>query len=247
MDQRKVILFGLLFIFSAVFGQKTSPSLVDIGKRFLGKPYRANMLSVGNPEQFITSKEAFDCVTFLENCLAIRNSKGVDSLYLKALKHVRYVGDSVQYENRFHYFSDVMYSLGYPQILDESHVHVLSKDFRFLSSYLRSKKRPSINIRLLENREKILAKRPFQFTAVDDVAFLFPHIQSGDLVAFVTKNPHLDFLHTGMLVREGNAIHLLHASQDKKQVVFSSENLGEYLISHPKFIGICVFRPIFKE
>ena len=247
MDQRKVILFGLLFIFSAVFGQKTSPSLVDIGKRFLGKPYRANMLSVGNPEQFITSKEAFDCVTFLENCLAIRNSKGVDSLYLKALKHVRYAGDSVQYENRFHYFSDAMYSLGYPQILDESHVSVLPKDFTFLSSYLRLKKLPAINIELLENRERTLAKRPFQFTAVCNIAHLLPRIQSGDLVAFVTKNPHLDFLHTGMLVREGNSIHLLHASQDKKQVVLSSQNLGEYLKSHPKFIGICVFRPIFNE
>lgn len=247
MDQRKVILFGLLFIFSAAFGQKTSSSLVDIGKRFLGKPYRANMLSVGNPEQFITSKEAFDCVTFLENCLAIRNSKGVDSLYLKALKHVRYAGDSVQYEDRFHYFSGAMYSLGYPQILDESHVSVLPKDFTFLSSYLRLKKLPAINIELLENRERTLAKRPFQFTAVCNIAHLLPRIQSGDLVAFVTKNPHLDFLHTGMLVREGNSIHLLHASQDKKQVVLSSQNLGEYLKSHPKFIGICVFRPIFNE
>ena len=247
MDQRKVVLIGLLFSFSAAFGQKTSSSLVDIGKRFLGKPYRANTLSVGNPEQLNTSKESFDCVTFLENCLAIRNAKDVDSLYSIALKHVRYAGDSVQYENRFHYFSDAMYALGYPQILDESHVSVLPKDFKFLSSYLRSKKLPSINLGLLEDREKSLAKRPFQFTAIDNIAFLLPRIQSGDLVAFVSKNPHLDFLHTGMLVREGNSIHLLHASQDKKQVVLSSQNLGEYLKSHPKFIGICVFRPIFNE
>ena len=247
MDQRKVVLIGLLFSFWGALGQQTSPSLVDIGKRFLGKPYRANTLSVGNPEQLNTSKESFDCVTFLENCLAIRNAKGVDSLYSKALKHVRYAGDSVQYENRFHYFSDAMNAMGYPQILDEAHVSIVSKDFSFLSSYLRSKKLPSINLGLLEDREKSLAKRPFQFTAIDNIAFLLPRIQSGDLVAFVTKNPHLDFLHTGMLVREGNSIHLLHASQDKKQVVLSSENLGEYLKSHPKFIGICVFRPIFNE
>lgn len=247
MDQRIVVFIGLLFGFSAAFGQQKSPSLVDIGKRFQGKPYRANMLSVGNPEQLITSKDAFDCVTFLENCLAIRNAKGVDSLYLKTLKHVRYAGDSVRYENRYHYFSDAMHAMGYSQILDESHISSLPKDFSFLSSYLRSRNLRHINIDLLENREKALAKRPFQFTAVDNVAFLLPRIQSGDLVAFVTKNPHLDFLHTGMLVREGNSIHLLHASQDKKQVVLSSQNLGSYLKSHPKFIGICVFRPIFNE
>ncbi len=247
MDQRKVVLFGLLFSFSAAFGQQASLSLVDIGKQFLRKPYQANMLSVGNPEQLISSKEAFDCVTFLENCLAIRNAKGVDSLYSKALIHVRYASDSVQYENRFHYFSDAMNALGYPQILDEAHISVAIKDFSFLSSYLRSKKFPSINTGLIENREKTLAKRPFQYTVVDNIAYLYPRIQSGDLVAFVTKNPHLDFLHTGMLVRERNSIHLLHASQDKKQVVISSENLREYLSSHPKFIGICVFRPIFNE
>lgn len=247
MDQRKVVLIGMLFSFSAAFGQKTSSSLVDIGQRFLGKPYRANMLSVGNPEQLISSKEAFDCITFLENCLAIRNSKGVDSLYLKALKHVRYAGDSVKYENRFHYFSDAMNALGYSQIIDEAHVSVMSKDFSFLSSYLRSKKVPGVHIELIENRENDLARRPFQYTAVNHLANLVHRIQSGDLVGFVTKNTHLDFLHTGMLVRKGNSIHLLHASQEKKQVVLSSQNLGEYLKTHPKFIGICVFRPIFNE
>lgn len=245
MDQRKIVLVGLLFCFSSSFAQNIS--LVDIGKRFLGRPYRSNMLSLGNPEKLVTSLDAFDCVTFLENSLAIKYSNGVDSLYLKALKHVRYAGDSVQYEKRYHYFSDAMNALGYSQIFDEAHVSVASKDFSFLSSHLNSKKLPFINIGLLENREKSLAIRPFQYTAVDNIAYLLPRIQSGDLVAFVTKNPHLDFLHTGMLVREGNSIHLLHASQDQKQVVLSSQNLGEYLKLHPKFIGVCVFRPIFKE
>lgn len=112
MDQRKIVLFCLLFCFSSVYGQK--PTLVEIGQRFIGKPYRANMLSNGNPEVLVTSLEAFDCVTFVENSLAITYAKGNDSLYLKALRHVRYAGDSIQYEKRYHYFTDAMHELAFP-------------------------------------------------------------------------------------------------------------------------------------
>jgi hypothetical protein len=245
MDQRKIILIGLLFCFSTSFAQNVS--FVDIGKRFLGRPYRGNMLSLGNPEKLITSLDAFDCVTFLENSLAIKYSNGVDSLYLKALKHVRYAGDSIQYEKRYHYFSDAMHSLGFPLIIDPKHSTTQIKDFSFLTTYLKNNSNQSIDFNLLSSREQRLAKRVFQFTAVADLPSLLPLVQSGDLVAFVTKNPHLDFLHTGILVSERNIIRLLHASQDKKQVVLSKESLEAYLKSHPKFIGICIFRPIFKE
>lgn len=245
MDQRKIVLWGLLVCFSSAFGQK--PTLVEIGKRFIAKPYRANMLSNANPEVLITSLEAFDCVTFLENSLAIKYANGDDSLYPKALKHVRYAGDSVQYEKRYHYFTDAMQSLAFPLIIDSAHATKLRKDFSFLSTFLQKKLPISVDLNLLANRELSLASRTFQYTSVTHVPSLLPLIQSGDLVGFVTSNPHLDFLHTGMLVRRGNKIHLLHASQDKKQVVLSEESLQVYLKSHPKFIGICVFRPIFKE
>ena len=136
MDQRKIIFVSLFLSFLTSFGQNPQDSFVQIGKRFIGVPYRANMLSTTNPEQLIASLDAFDCVTFLENSLAIQYSKGVDSLYLKALRHVRYSGDSIQYEKRFHYFSDAMHVLGFPLITDPNHTRVLKKDYTFLSSYL---------------------------------------------------------------------------------------------------------------
>ncbi len=247
MDQRKLIFISLFLSFLTSFGQNPGDSFVQIGKRFLGVPYRANMLSTANPEQLIASLDAFDCVTFLENSLAIQYSKGVDSNYLNALRHVRYSGDTIQYEKRFHYFSDAMHALGFSLISDPLHTRVLKKDYSFLSSYLKSKQRSTINIELLQNREKVLAKRTFQYTDVADLPYLLPLIKSGDIVAFVSPNPHLDFLHTGMLVKQGNSIHLLHASQEKMQVVLSDQSLQDYLKSHRKFIGICVFRPIFNE
>ncbi|WP_395768778.1 N-acetylmuramoyl-L-alanine amidase-like domain-containing protein [Aquirufa sp.] len=247
MDQRKVVFVGLLFSFLTTYGQKQAPSLVDIGKRFLGKPYRGHMLSPGNPEKLITSQDAFDCLTFLEHCLATRISYGNPAGFVPALKHVRYAGDSVQYEKRYHYFSDAMWHLGYKVIQDPIHHSTAPKDFSFLSNYLRAQKSSSIDINALAQREKILSKRKFEYTAMKDLSFVLPLIQDGDLIALVGKKNHLDVLHTSMAVRQGNQVHIMHASQEKKKVIISPQTLVEYLNSHKQFIGISVFRPIFNE
>jgi hypothetical protein len=247
MDQRKVLIFGLLFCFLTSYSQKQAPTLVEIGKRFLGKPYRGHMLSPGNPEKLITSQDGFDCLTFLEHCLATRISYGKPSTFVAALKHVRYAGDSVQYEKRYHYFSDAMWHLGYKVIQDPIHHSSAPKNFSFLSNYLRAQKSSSIDIIALAQREKMLSKRRFEYTSLKDLSYILPLIQDGDLIALVGKKDHLDVLHTSMAVRQGNQVHIMHASQEKKKVIISPQTLSEYLSSHKQFIGICVFRPIFNE
>jgi len=247
MDKGKIIFIGLLFCFLSSYGQKQAPTLVEIGKRFLGKPYRGHMLSPGNPEKLITSQDGFDCLTFLEHCLATRISYGNPSTFVSALKHVRYSGDSVQYEKRYHYFSDAMWHLGYKVIQDPIHHSSVPKDFSFLSNYLRAQKSSSIDINALAEREKMLSKRKFEYTSLKDLSYILPLIQDGDLIALVGKKDHLDVLHTSMAVRQGNKVHIMHASQEIKKVIISPQTLSEYLNSHKQFIGISVFRPIFNE
>lgn len=246
MDQRKIVILGLLFCFLTSYGQKQSPSLVDIAKRFIGKPYRGHMLSPGNPEQLNTSQDGFDCVTFLEHSLATRISFGNPVNFISALKHVRYAGDSVQYEKRYHYFSDAMWHLGYRLIQDPIHHSSAPKDFSFLSNYLKSQKATTVNIQVLAQREKMLSKRKFEYTALKDLASVLPLIQDGDLIGLVGKKDHLDYLHTSMAIHQGNQVHILHASQEKKEVIISPQSLVEYLKTHKQFIGISVFRPIFN-
>lgn len=246
MDQRKIILFVLLFSFLSASGQIKQLSLVEIGKHFLGKPYRGQMLSVGNPEQLITSQDAFDCVTFLEHSLATRISSGNPQAFIAALKHVRYAGDSVKYENRYHYFSDAMWQLGYKLIQDPVHHSSVTKDFSFLSNYLKDQKTTSVDINLLAQREAKLRARTFEYTGLNDLVYVLPLIQDGDLIALVGRKNHLDFLHTAMAVLKGKQVHMMHASQEKKKVEISPQTLADYLKTHKQFIGICVFRPIFK-
>jgi len=247
MDQRKIVLSFLLICgFSAFAQSQDNKDLVLIAKQFLGKPYRANMLSSGNPEQLITSQEAFDCVTFIEHSLATKFSNHDSTRFEIALRHVRYAGDSIQFEKRFHYFSDAMRHLGYVLIQDAKHHSIALKDFSFLSNYLKEKGNKTVNIGLLANREEQLKAEKFEYTSISDLAYLLPLIQEGDLIGLVGKKNHLDFLHTAIAVKKGSQVYLLHASQEKRKVVISDQTLTDYLNSHHQFMGISVFRPKFS-
>ncbi len=258
MDSRKVVLFLLCSFYSAL-GQVTpalrlaiqetrsNHDLTRVGIQFIGKPYRANALSSSNPEELVADLTSFDCVTFIENSLALVHAAGDESGYRTALVHFRYAGDSVQYEKRYHYFSDAMRQLGYPLLGSRDILQKLPKSFSFLSNYLASKQHGQINLALLRSRESELAKKDFYFTPNALVDRLLPLLESGDLVGLVSKNPAIDFLHTGMVYRKDGKVYLLHASQEFKRVMVSKETLGDYLKTHRQFIGVSAFRPIFKQ
>lgn len=258
MDSRKIVIFILFSFYSAV-GQVTpalrlaiqeirnNHDLTRVSLQFLGKPYRANALSSSNPEVLIADLASFDCVTFIENSLALAHSAGVDSVYQKVLVHFRYAGDSVQYEKRYHYFSDAMRQLGYPLLGTRDMLQKFPKSFSFLSNYLASKQLGQINLSLLRSRENQLAQNDFYYTPNALIDRLLPLLKSGDLVGLVSKNPAIDFLHTGMIFRKDGKVYLLHASQELKRVMVSKQTLNEYLKTHRQFIGVSAFRPIFKE
>ena len=204
-------------------------------------------MSSSNPEELVADLTSFDCVTFIENSLALIHAAGDESGYRTALVHFRYAGDSVQYEKRYHYFSDAMRQLGYPLLGTQDMLQKLPKSFSFLSNYLASKQHGQINLALLRSRESELAKRDFYFTPNALVDRLLPLLESGDLVGLVSKNPAIDFLHTGMVYRKDGKVYLLHASQEFKRVMVSNQTLGDYLKTHRQFIGVSAFRPIFKQ
>jgi hypothetical protein len=259
MDPRKIVLlFFVLVSFGgkaqlapslrkAILESRTKQDLSYIGLQFLGKPYRSNSLSSSNPESLVADLVSFDCVTFIENSLALAHSNGNDSLYRDALRHYRYAGDSVQYEKRYHYFSDAMWQLGFPLLGTSNLLQKSPKTFSFLSTYLSTKKPSQIDLELLRIREHTLAQRAFYFTPNSSIEQLLSLLKSGDLIGLVPKNSSIDFLHTGMVYRKDGKVYLLHASQEFKRVMVSKETLVEYAKSHRQFIGICAFRPIFKE
>lgn len=259
MDSRKIVfLFLALLSFSgraqfapsltkAIQESRAKEDLTYIGLHFLGKPYTRNSLSSSNSETLVADLSSFDCVTFIENSLALAHSKGIDSLYRTALRHYRYAGDSIQYEKRFHYFSDAMGQLGFPLLGTSNLLHKSPKTFSYLSSYLANKKSTKVNFKVLRAHEHELAQRPFYYTPNASIEQLLPFLKSGDLIGLVSKKSSIDFSHTGMVYRMNGKVFLLHASQEFKRVMVSRQTLMDYVKTHRQFIGICAFRPIFKE
>ena len=56
-----------------------------IGQYFKGAPYLSNRLSKSNPEKVYYSFADFDCVTYVENILALYYSAGANAKFIKNL------------------------------------------------------------------------------------------------------------------------------------------------------------------
>jgi hypothetical protein len=112
---------------------------------------------------------------------------------------------------------------------------------------LSTKPAVQVDIERLRERERELSKQPFLYTPNATLEKLLPLLKSGDLIGLVSKKASIDFLHTGMVYRKNGNVYLLHASQEYKRVMISNLTLVDYLKTHKQFIGVCAFRPIFKE
>jgi cell wall-associated NlpC family hydrolase len=69
---------------------------------------------------------------------------------------------------------------------------------------------------------------------------LEPHLQSGDLIFFVSTRQYLDVFHAGIIVRDGKRVFMRHASRSQGFVV--EQALSEFLKAN-RMTGVIVVRP----
>ena len=84
--------------------------IVRIGESFLGTKYTPATLEV-EPERLVINLEELDCVTYVENVLAmarvIRAKEPTWPAYVRELERIRYRGGELDgYLSRLHYFSE---------------------------------------------------------------------------------------------------------------------------------------------
>ena len=72
------------------------------------------------------------------------------------------------------------------------------------------------------------------------VGRLAAHLQSGDLMFFVSTRKNLDVFHAGIIVREGTMVLMRHASRGHGIVV--EQALSEFLKAN-RMAGVIVVRP----
>ena len=197
-----------------------------ITEQFIGKPYVIWPL-IGSetiPEQFTATYDAFDCVTYLETCLALAWAKNVDDVN-DALREIRYRNGNVKWEDRLHYTTDW------------SKYHVKRGDFKDLTRGEDTLSRTKEINFLKCFKPRTITFRYFPKRKLNKVSKNF---HDGDLIYFASTRKGLDTFHVGILFWVNDKLVMRHSAKSKGGVV--EQELAEF-VKMNTMPGFIVTRP----
>jgi hypothetical protein len=198
-----------------------------LSQRFLGYPYQSDPLigSAETAEVFTTSLEGFDCVTYLETIVALACASNVDD-FADLLRRIRYDKGRIEWDRRNHYMTDWIRNNLREGILRRVSMRAV----------------PTVSKVRILNVVRGLPARRTQMKWIPKPAFtqLEPHLETGDLIFFVSTRKNLDVFHTGIIGRVGQKLLMRHASRSQAGVV--EQELREFFKAN-RMAGVIVARP----
>jgi hypothetical protein len=229
--------------------------VAGFGKLFLGLPYVAHTLELPGPEQLVVNLKELDCVTHVENALALAIAAGQDASYasfLRALERIRYRGGRLDgYTSRLHYFTD--------WIADNERKGVVrditrelggipaTREIGFMSTnrhaYRQLQEEPAL-VDSIRRVEAALNAREWYWIPQDRIEAVESRIQEGDVIGITTSIAGLDVSHTGLATWVNGRLHLLHAPDVGQPVEISRRPLAERIQGIRLQTGIVVARPL---
>jgi len=240
------------------------PAMARLGATFVGATYTPGTLEVPGPERLVVNLRAFDCVTLIENVLAlvrfIRHD-GTSLLddppvararYESYLRDLRYRGGVLNgYPSRLHYFSEWLTdhaARGRLRLLADELGGVPDPEpLHFMSSHPGSY-RQLADARVLAAivaTEARLSRGPARwYLPQEQIGPRGKDIQDGDLIAATSTLAGLDVAHTGIALWREGRLHLLHAPLVGRSVEISERPLAERIRGIATQDGIMVARII---
>lgn len=238
-----------------VYHQKDSiPNLISFyAEKQIGIPYKAGLLDHSPKEKLVSTLKGSDCVIYVETTLAltlttIKGDTSYDA-FRRNLQFIRYRNGILNgYYSRLHYFSDWLLNnqkKGDLTIITQKWkgVEPVGK-IDFMSHHLKSYPKLAASdslLKLMEHREALLSRDHLKYLPKKYLPFYIEHIQTGDIIAFVTTVPGLDVSHTAIAYKNGAFITFLHANP---RLGVTAEPLGllAYVYSRKTIKGIIVAR-----
>ena len=227
--------------------------VAKVGMFFAGTPYEGGTLDGEGEERLVVNLRAFDCVTFVDNVLAISmldSYQGNDMQpFLQALQKVRYRAGRIEgYTSRLHYSTDWLHEMEKGGIVRDITPELggipFIKPVDFLSRQMQTKG-DTLLYREMKHVETAINARKRVYLPKEKVTEeVCKHIQDGDILLFTTNRPGLDTGHVGIAKRVDGEVHLLHASSSEKRVTVTPGNLVDYLREVPAHSGIIIARII---
>lgn len=238
-------------------------AMAELGRSFVGTAYVPGTLEGEGPERLVVNFRGLDCVTFVENVLAMtRFVRGggvgrladrgrAEAAYGAILREIRYRdGRIVGYPSRLHYFSewvadnerrgsvtDITAELG--GVLDTEPVD-------FMTSHIESYPRlaDTANVEAMRAIEQRLSAAGRHYLPQDRIQEVAHRIRDGDIIAATSGVGGLDVAHTGLALWVDGTLRLLHAPLVGEAVRISELSLAERIQRLDPQDGIIVARPI---
>lgn len=229
--------------------------MVAIGSSFLATPYQPKTLETSGSERLVVNLRALDCVTFVENTLAlsrcVKLGRTTFDAYREQLRLIRYRGGVIDgYASRLHYFSDWIADNEEKGILSDVTREVggepLTRPIHFMSSHPESYSQLEDEAVLEEIRrtEQRLNARNRYFVSTRQLNENPSILMPGDILGITTKIEGLDIAHTGMVAITNGQVRYLHAPLSGGSVQLSERSLPEYLEEYKNHTGVMVARPV---
>ncbi len=234
-----------------------------IGETFVGAPYIPQTLDPSGPERLVINLRAYDCVTYIENILALAHfvreeprdilDRPEDAMrrYAERIMRIRYRdGRLAGYPSRLHYFSEWLADnerKGVLQLVTSELGGVVDPEpITFMTAHRDAYKQLAdasvyAEIGRIERR---LNEVPRHYLPERRVAAVAERIQTGDVIAATSTLDGLDIAHTGIALWKDGTLHLMHAPLVGKDVQISELPLAERILDIKSQDGIMVARPL---
>ena len=190
---------------------QATKSLATVGERlefisaqFLGKPYTSHPLigSDTEPEVFTATYNGFDCVTYLETCLALAWAKTPAEVN-EILREIRYRNGNIAWEDRLHYTTDwSQYHIkrgAFTDITRGADTLSRTKEINWLKCFA----------------PRTITYRYFPKRKLGKVS---KRLQDGDLIYFASTRKGLDTFHVGLLFWGNGKLMLRHSAKSIKEM-----------------------------
>ena len=194
--------------------------------QFLGKPYIIGPLIGSDTEEevFTATYDGFDCVTYLETCLALAWARNVEEVH-DILREIRYRNGHVAWADRLHYTTDW------------SRYHIKRGDFADITRGADTLSRTKEINWLKCFAPRTITYRYFPKRKLKKVSKQF---RDGDLIYFASTRKGLDTFHVGMLFWVEGKLVMRHSAKSKGGVV--EQELAEF-VKVNTMPGFIVTRP----
>ena len=234
--------------------QEAGERISSIARFFLDTPYKSNTLNTADGEKLIVNLRELDCVTFVENVLALaflpEYTSSSEDAFKKNLQKIRYRDGIIEdFTSRLHYSSDWLYEMQQNLLLKDITADLggikHTKEINFMSGhhelYPALKNNPQL-LTKIKNMEDSINKRTRYYIPKSDIDKVYSKIKAGDIILITSNIAGLDTSHLGIAILYNGTIHLLHASSEYKKVMISLSPLKEYMADIRSQSGIIIGR-----